>query len=113
MFDKSHTLIYTGTMNRTYEYSAEKNQQLIKERNISFEEIVAALNNGQLLDIVEHHNHNRYPNQKIYVVHINDYIFLVPFVEKDSQTIFLKMIFPSRKAKAKYIKEKRNENKKN
>jgi uncharacterized DUF497 family protein len=89
---------------QVYEYSADKNQQLINERCISFEEIVAALNNGQLLDIIKHHNQKKYPNQNIYVVQVNGYVYLVPFVEKDKQTVFLKTIFPSRKAKKRYIK---------
>lgn len=89
---------------RDYEYSDDKNQYLIQERHISFEEGIAALNDGQLLDIVEHPNRNKYKNQKMYVVQINDYVYLVPFVKKDSKTDFLKTIFPSRKAKKQYIK---------
>ncbi len=89
---------------QVYEYSADKNQRLINERHISFEEIVAALNNGQLLDIINHPNQKKYPNQSIYVVQVNEYVYLVPFVEKDRRTVFLKTIFPSRKAKKQYIK---------
>lgn len=85
-----------------YEYSDSKNQLLINERHISFEEIIAALENEQLLDIVES-NQNKYPNQKAYVVQVNNYVYLVPFVEKDKQSVFLKTIFPSRKAKKRYI----------
>jgi hypothetical protein len=88
---------------KIYEYSDSKNQQLINERHISFEEIIAALDNGQLLDIVTQPNKNKYPNQKVYVVQINNYVYLVPFVEKDDQTVFLKTIFPSRKAKKQYM----------
>lgn len=85
-----------------YEYSDSKNQLLISERNISFEEIIAALDNGQLLDIVEQPSQSKHPNQKAYVVQVNNYVYLVPFVKKDEQTIFLKTIFPSRKAKKLY-----------
>ena len=88
-----------------YEYSDSKNRLLINERHISFEEIIAALNNKQLLDIVEQPNKNKHPNQKAYVVQINNYVYLVPFVKKDKQTVFLKTIFPSRKAKKRYIKK--------
>lgn len=105
LFDKSHTLLYTHKMTEiVYEYSADKNQHLINERHINFEKIVAALDNGQLLDVVEHPNKNKYPNQKMYVIQVNDYVYLVPFVEKDKQTVFLKTIFPSRKAKKQYMK---------
>jgi hypothetical protein len=91
-----------------YEYSDSKNLFLIKERHISFEEIIAALGSGQLLDIIEHPNQIKYPNQKMYVIQINNYVYLVPFVkvEQDEQTIFLKTIFPSRKIKKQYIKNR-------
>jgi len=94
-----------------YEFSVDKNHFLIKERNISFEEIIAALENGQLLDIVKQNNPNKYPNQKMFIVQVNDYVYLVPFVEKDEHTVFLKTVFPSRKAKKQYLKnEVPNEN---
>ena len=105
VFDKNHTLFYTYDMNKTsYEYSSIKNQFLIKERHISFEEVIAAIDNGQLLDIIEQPNQDKYPNQKVYIVQVNDYVYLVPFVKKDERTIFLKTIFPSRKAKKQYNK---------
>jgi len=87
-----------------YEFSTEKNQKLINERSISFEEVVAALENGQLLDIINHPNSGKYPNQKILVVQVNAYVYLVPFVEKDKTVLFLKTIFPSRKTTKQYIK---------
>jgi len=87
-----------------YEYSDDKNKLLIEERNISFEEIIAALNNNQLLDIVKRPNKGKHPNQKAYAVQVNNYVYLVPFVKKDKETIFLKTIFPSRKAKKQYMK---------
>ncbi len=86
-----------------FEFSAEKNQFLIKERGICFEDVIAAIDDGNLLDIIKHHNEKKYPNQKIYVVHIDDYVYLVPFVRKDEQTVFLKTIFPSRKLTKKYL----------
>lgn len=85
-----------------YEYSAEKNQLLIKERGISFEDVAIALDNGKLLGTIDHPNLNKYPHQKMYVVEINNYAYLVPFVRKDEHTVFLKTIFPSRKARKQY-----------
>jgi uncharacterized DUF497 family protein len=93
-----------------YEFSAEKNQLLIKERGISFEDVIAALDAGKLLDTIDHHNDAKYPNQKIYIIEINNYIYLVPFVRKDKQTVFLKTIFPSRKLTKKYINGEVNNN---
>jgi uncharacterized DUF497 family protein len=85
----------------TYNFSAEKNQQLIKERGVSFEAVIAALDNGKLLDIIE--NAEKYPHQKIYVIEMNKYAYLVPFVRQENQNVFLKTIFPSRKLTRKYL----------
>jgi len=87
-----------------YEFSADKNHLLIKERGISLEDVIVALNNDKLLDTINHHNLEKYPKQKIYVVDINGYAYLVPFVKKDKHTIFLKTIFPCRKMTRKHLK---------
>lgn len=86
-----------------YDFSSEKNQKLIIERSISFEEIISAIQNGGLLDILEHPNQKKYGSQKIYVVRMNDYAYLVPFVMKDKRTVFLKTVFPSRKLTKQYL----------
>jgi hypothetical protein len=89
-----------------YVFSPEKNLALIEERNISFDEVIAAIENDQILDIVEHPNKQKYGNQKMYVIWVKDYVYLVPFVIDMNGDIFLKTIIPSRKAKRKYIQEK-------
>ncbi len=89
-----------------YEFSAEKNQELIRERNISFDEIISALDNGNLLDVLEHPNQEKYPQQRIYVVDIVGYVYLVPFVRQAKDKIFLKTIFPSRKLTKVYLRNK-------
>ena len=86
-----------------FSWNIEKNEQLKKERGISFEEVVFHIERGQLLDIVEHPNQEKYAGQRIFIVYINDYVYLVPFVE-DEQEIFLKTIIPSRKATKKYLR---------
>lgn len=86
-----------------YEFSADKNQCLIKERGVSFEDVAVALDNGKLLDTIDHHNAGKYPNQEIYIVNINEYVYLVPFVKKDKQAVFLKTVIPSRKLTKKYL----------
>jgi hypothetical protein len=85
-----------------FEWDELKNGQLRAEREIGFEEIVVAIAEGKLLDILPHPNKNKYPNQRIYIIEINRYAYLVPFVE-DEEKIFLKTIFPSRNATKKYI----------
>jgi hypothetical protein len=89
----------------TYDFSPEKNQQLINERNISFEEVIAAIDVGKLLDVLHHPNIEKYPGQKIYVVDIDDYVYLIPFVKQKDGTIFLKTIFPSRKLTKQYLEK--------
>lgn len=87
----------------SYDFPIEKNQWLLKERGISFEEIISAIENNQILDVIEHPNQDKYPHQKMYVILINNYIYLVPFVKKDERTIFLKTAFASRKATKAYL----------
>jgi hypothetical protein len=95
-----------------YEFSPDKNQQLIKERGVSFEDVIAAIEAGTVLEIVPHPNPAKYPNQEIYVVNINNYVCLVPFVKKDENTAFLKTIFPHRKSTKQYLRGDQHEKKK-
>ena len=73
------------------------------ERGESFEATVSHIERGDLLDILEHPNQDRYPSQKIFVVNIDCYAFLVPFVENETE-VFLKTIIPSRKATDTYLR---------
>ena len=88
---------------KTIRYSLEKNEILKSTRDISFEDVILALENGYLLDDVEHPNKEKYPNQNIFIIliQIKDYVYLVPYVE-DDKSIFLKTIIPSRKMNKKY-----------
>jgi hypothetical protein len=87
---------------KPFRWSAEKNERLKSERDISFEEVVLAIEEGGLMDIVVHPNQRRYPGQVVLVVAYRDYIFLVPSVE-ESTHYFLKTIIPSRKATRDYL----------
>ena len=86
-----------------YEFSIEKNQKLITERRISFEEVIMAIEEDAVLDILPHPNSEKYPNQEIYVLNINNYVYLVPFI-KEGRVIFLKTIFPHRKLTQQYLR---------
>ncbi|MEZ4526913.1 MAG: DUF4258 domain-containing protein [Desulfobacterales bacterium] len=90
---------------KKYDWNNEKNEKLKKERQISFEEIVIAIENGNAMDVIPHPNPEKYPHQFVYVVNFNEYIFLVPFVE-DEKTVFLKTVIPSRKAVKQYLKKR-------
>lgn len=87
-----------------FSWSAEKNQLLIEERGISFEEVIFHIERGDVLDLLEHHDQERYPGQRVFVVNVEGYAYLVPFVEYESE-VFLKTIIPSRKATRDYLGE--------
>ena len=85
-------------MSASFDWSTEKNKRLIEQRGVSFESVVSAIEQGGLLDVLEHPNQDRYPGQLIYVVESDETIYLVPFVTQPDGTRFLKTIIPSRKA---------------
>jgi len=87
---------------KRFNWNDGKNERLRAERGITFEEILFHIENGDLLDVLEHPNADRYPGQRILVVGVNDYAYLVPYVEDDRE-LFLKTIIPSRKATKQYI----------
>lgn len=87
---------------KTFRWNHEKNGVLKAEREISFEEITLAIEEEGLLDILDHPNPEKYPGQRILVVCLRDYVFLVPFVE-ETDFYFLKTIIPSRKATRDYL----------
>ncbi len=87
------------------DYDPEKSAKLKAERGIGFEQIIALLETEQFLEIIEHPNQAKYPNQKVFVVNLEGYIYWVPFVQS-GRKVFLKTIFPSRKATAQYLKKK-------
>lgn len=85
-----------------FSWSPEKNDWLIRKRSVSFEEIVFHIERGDVLDLLEHPNQERYAGQRIFVVDVGGYACLVPFVETDEE-VFLKTVIPSRKATRKYL----------
>ncbi|MFZ0889472.1 MAG: hypothetical protein WA005_13545 [Candidatus Binataceae bacterium] len=92
-----------------FSWSTAKNEKLKAERGISFEEIVYHIAQGDILDLLEHPKQERYPGQRLFVVKVGDYAYLVPFVEGEEE-IVLKTIIPSCKATRKCLKSKEPEN---
>jgi len=86
-----------------FNWNDEKNEKLREERGVSFEEVVLAIEQGQILDILVHPNKDKYKNQNIFVIKIYNYVWLVPFVENETE-VFLKTIIPSRKATKQYLR---------
>jgi len=92
--------------NKTIRYSLEKNEILKEQRGVSFEDVILSIDDGNLLDDMEHPNKEKYPNQNMFIIliKIKDYVHIVPYVEDDN-SIFLKTIIPSRKMNKKYNKK--------
>lgn len=86
---------------KQYVWDPEKNELLKKQRGVGFEDVVFHIQAGDEVDVFENPNQTRYPNQKISVVLIEGYAYLVPFVESETE-LFLKTIIPSRKAVKRY-----------
>lgn len=87
---------------KTFRWNHEKNQRLKAEREISFEEMTLAVEADGLLDVLQHPNAEKYPGQRILVICLRNYAYLVPFVE-ETDFYFLKTIIPSRKATRDYL----------
>jgi hypothetical protein len=81
---------------KTFRWEEEKNRTLKKDRNVSFEQVVFFIENDCVIDIIKHPNQIKYGNQNIYILLIQDYIYLIPFVDTDDERL-LKTIIPSRK----------------
>ena len=94
-------------MMKYFSWNAEKNEALRRERGISFEEVVFHIEQGEVLDILEHPNQERYMGQRIFVMKIEDYVYLVPYFESE-QEVILKTIIPSRKFTRRYLNKERS-----
>ena len=111
MTDLSNSAILKKEYNRHtfmkyYDWNNDKNELLKKLRGVSFEQVVLAIVSGDLVDLIRHPNPEKYPNQRIFLVKIEDYIYSVPYVE-DDEKIFLKTIIPNSTATKKYLGGKR------
>lgn len=82
-------------------WNAEKNESLKAARGISFEDVVFHIQAGDILDTFDHPNQERYPGQQVHAIAIEEYVYLVPFVETENE-VFLKTIIPSRRATRRY-----------
>lgn len=89
---------------KPFRWNPDKNEQLKAERDISYEEIALSIEAGGLLDVVRHANPGRYPKQRMFIVAVKEYAYLVPFVEED-EYYFLKTVIPSRKATRDYLRK--------
>ena len=84
-------------MESEYAFDPQKNAWLVRERGISFEQIIALIESSKLIQVLEHPNVERYPNQLLYEVDVGGYVHAV-LVVGEGRTLFLKTIYPSRRA---------------
>jgi len=87
-----------------FNWNEDKNGKLKRERNISFENVVYAIEHDGLLDTIDNPHETKHFHQRIFIVRISDYVYVVPFVENESE-IFLKTIIPNRKMTKKYLRK--------
>ena len=88
---------------KPFDWDNKKSEALDKERGVSFEDVVIKIEEGFLLDNIEHPNRSKYAHQRMLVVNIDGYVYGVPFVEEE-QVIRLITIFPSRKLTKVYLR---------
>lgn len=86
-------------------FNKEKNELLKSKRKLNFEDISEIIKKNKFVKVIEHPNKRKYQNQRMFLVEVENYIYVVPFVE-EKEYIFLKTIYPSRKYTKKYLKEK-------
>jgi uncharacterized DUF497 family protein len=86
------------------EWDELKNAKLKSQRSVCFEDVQTAIEEHGVLDDISHPNQKRYKEQRILIINLNNYAYLVPYVE-DETKIFLKTIIPNRKATKKYFKK--------
>ncbi|MBI4091647.1 MAG: toxin [Candidatus Levybacteria bacterium] len=92
-------------MKYKFDYSLEKNQILIRERGVGFEDIIDAIESGGLIENKKHPNQKRYQGQKLFIVKIDAYIYVVPYIfDRKRQVYFLKTLYPNRKLTKQYFK---------
>ena len=87
---------------KRFDWNDEKNEWLKHLRGVTFEQVAFCLTHGGFLAAFDHPNRDRYPGQRIFVVEIQEYAYLVPFVE-DDDVVFLKTVIPSRKMTKRYL----------
>jgi uncharacterized DUF497 family protein len=84
-----------------FDWDTEKNEWLMRERGISFEMVIVAIEHHAVLaDVPNIHPRN---HQKKYIIEIDGYAYVIPYVESGDK-VFLKTMYPSHKETKKYLK---------
>ena len=101
--DNTFNVVIIGS--KLFRWNEQKNELLKLQRGVSFEAVVEAIAEDNLLDILEHPNEAKYPGQRLFVVRLNEYAYVVPFIETENE-LFLKTSIPSREAAKRYLRSK-------
>ena len=72
----------------------------MRERGLSFDAVVSQIEEGNILGVVP--GKGKYTHQKQFIVVMNQYVYIVPYVQ-EKERIFLKTIIPSRQLTKKYL----------
>ncbi len=90
-----------------FDYSEEKNSILIETRGVGFDQIIEVIQSENLIDDQNNPNFKRYPGQKMFIVKVKKYVYVVPYViDEKRQVYFLKTFYPSRKLNKRYLKNR-------
>jgi|SRR3989338_6712495 len=95
--------IYAILAEMRFEFDEEKSALLKKNRGVSFEEVIELIKLKGILANIKHPNQQKYPHQRVFIIDINHYAYVVPFISKTVDTVFLKTLYPSRVFTKKYI----------
>ena len=100
-------------MGYSINFNEEKNQLLKESRKVCFDDVIDAVERGKLVGNIKHFNQRLYPSQFLFLVDIDTYIYVVPYVvDKKNETLHLKTVYPSRKYTKLYEEAKNEKNKK-
>jgi hypothetical protein len=80
-------------------WSADMDLWLQEHRGVSFQDIAACILSDNLVDMIENRERG---GQQAFLIRFRDYIWVVPFVFEEGESIFLKTAYPSRKMNARF-----------
>ena len=86
----------------TFSWNQKKNEVIKRDRGISFERVVVAIESGDIVTVLEHPNLDKYPGQKVYVVKIDGYAWAVPYRDEGERRVLI-TAYPSRRLTREYL----------
>lgn len=92
-----------------FDFNIDKNKLLKKTRGVNFDDVSQAIKNKTFIIDTEHHNKQKHPNQRAFIIEIKNYIYVVPYVQDKLRGVkFLKTVYPSSRLTKKYLKNEKN-----